>query len=213
MKLPHRYLVRAKAALVNSVLLLGVMLFNSTSVQAAVVVVELTDLHRTALLTIVETPEKVTATIIGSDFFGLDSSTVYSNVGEYWLSTFSINQQSRWGSKIPNDFLSINGTLQHIKSPPGHADGIGIPFSYNLQLGGVSVPGNSSKAETWPHESHNDIFTARLSGTFNAADITGWTLVVTGTHVVPVPAALWLFGSGLFVLFGMKKACRWRTCS
>lgn len=70
---------------------------------------------------------------------------------------------------IFNDTLAINGLVQHIKSPVGHTDGVGVPLVFRLAVDADNAAGSplivsdtDSIAE--PHGSHEDT----LAGLLNA---------------------------------------------
>lgn len=101
-----------------------------------------------------------------------------------------------WGSDFEfND-------IKHITAP--HASDI-IPgtawsSSFNLIYTGGAHNGIDSDWVSHP-ASHRDIYTL----TYSYVSPSDLNVTLTGQHSVPVPAAVWLMGSGLAALFGVGR--------
>jgi len=128
---------------------------------------------------------------------------------------------------MSNDFtLNIysTGTPGGNPAPSGYVDGTMINVDFSSLRGDLGYAGNNYDFALWP------LITTLDSGTFNPANdafTVGWSdnivvdlgslfpattlgtldVSLSGnlTTVVPVPAAVWLFGSGLIALFGFAR--------
>jgi hypothetical protein len=126
---------------------------------------------------------------------------------------------------IANDFtLNIysTGTPGGNPAPSGYVDGTMINVDFSSLRGDLAYAGNNYDFALWP------LTTTLDTGTFNpgnGAFVVGWTDNITIdlgglfsttaildvslegnlTTVVPVPAAVWLFGSGLIALGGFAR--------
>jgi len=126
-----------------------------------------------------------------------------------------------------NDFtLNIysTGTPGNNPAPSGYVDGTMINVDFSSLRGDLGYAGNNYDFALWP------LITTLDSGTFNPANdafTLGWSdnivvdlgsifgsttlgtldVSLSGnlTTVVPVPAAVWLFGSGLIALGGFAR--------
>ncbi|MCK5872253.1 MAG: hypothetical protein KAG26_05460, partial [Methylococcales bacterium] len=85
-------------------------------------------------------------------------------------------------------------------------EGLGQLFSFDFAAGDWG-----DKNATLAHggktgNGHIDIFSAGITFLTSPGDLSGgYRLNVNGVHTTPLPAAVWLFGSGLMGLVGMKK--------
>ena len=104
-------------------------------------------------------------------------------------------------------------------APSGTVDGTNINVDFSSLRGNLVLSGNTYDFELWP------INTTLSYGTYDPLGSTfdiGWTESIAldlGTVIldvnlqgnlttIPVPAALWLFGSGMLALFGFSQKRR-----
>ena len=115
------------------------------------------------------------------------------------LAVNNINLNFNFGGPIPgldlmfgeyggNLNLNINGDLRNFQ------DFVDVN---GLTIGGVSVAALNGFG--------NDIGTLSLSGTINSFAIGGQELWIDNVSVIPVPAAVWLFGTALIGLVGKRR--------
>ena len=130
-------------------------------------------------------------------FAGLDISGVTGTFGNTAISIGEFSTEDRFG---------MTSTLD---SPVGIFDGkpnsnVGLEF-----IGGTGVFAGVDLAQPFTHADFNS-----LSGSFDvgAADYFGDLIITSGFYMpgslppqVPVPAAMWLFGSGLIGLVGVAR--------
>lgn len=193
------------------VLLGGLALFTSLSASAAAIPVDIDTMYvdnASAVLTIGTLPPVSASTPI--------ALPAEITMGSYQASILNI---------ISNDFtLNIYSTnLYGSPAPSGYVDDSTINVDFSSLRGFFSYGSTNYDFALWP-------FTTMLdSGTYNPGDSTfniGWEntvvidLGVIGstnasldvnlqgylTTVVPLPAAVWLFGSGMLVLFGFTRS-------
>ena len=125
---------------------------------------------------------------------------------DFWRGTFTFSQVD---GQINPDSVTAGMSIFHqagINRPhPGDA----LKGSIFTVPAAVRVNGNPalSFGGTVTHPSNDfDEYSGGFSVTGTGTEITGWSFRLIGKHVVPLPAAVWLFGSGLLGLLGMS--CR-----
>ena len=175
----------------------GVILSSKSASAAAFFVATNQPLSSTAVLT---QPIFGSGTP-GSSFPIVEINTI-GNEGSSWLGliTSTENRQSN------KDVLSLNGFLQHIRSPHDEDNPSGNPFVFSFTVDAQTVQDNQITSPTsvvFSHpENHSDLFTAILTANLShaaASDrITNWTFTLTGEHrSEPVPEPTTIFGSAL----------------
>jgi hypothetical protein len=92
-------------------------------------------------------------------------------------------------------------TVQHTAAP--HAgEGPGNAVLFNINFDQMSDT-NSVLNESIAHGSHTDLYTFTYS--YDVGKTDRFSATLTGVHVVPIPAAIWLFGSALIGFIGLGK--------
>jgi len=153
-------------------------------------------------------------------------SYVHQN-GGYWEIVYSIVEDD-WGLNIfdPNDKLNINGTVWHHYDNDGYTSSSG--WSFNFYVNADDAPGLSDYqfnltqdgVSTHPDDGDRDDLHASLIVNTDyiapATDnIASYIFTLEGVHnaavvdpppaAAPLPGAVWLFGSGLAGLLGLRK--------
>jgi hypothetical protein len=114
----------------------------------------------------------------GGDFSGTDAIT-----GTYWEVALTTDAAA-----------SLEDTIAHILGP--HGEG----FTSSSLDYGVLPLGYSEDLSFVVHDGHRDDYTM----TSELVD-GGYNVSFAGLHSIPIPAAVWLFGSGLGLLGWMKR--------
>ncbi len=126
--------------------------------------------------------------------------------------------------EIPNTFsLAINDASIPITTEKFHVfvwndapslgdhDGIvitnmGMPTSYFFTVGVTNLPSDTFNDDSLPTTSINGILALEK---YTSDDyLRGSAGMVASTSPVPIPPAIWLFGSGLVGLVGLRRRCR-----
>ena len=124
------------------------------------------------------------------------------------------DQQSSWVGSITSiesrqsnkDVLSLNGFLQHVRSPHAQDNPSGNPFLFSFTLDASTIQDNQISYTTTALLSHpgnhSDLFTTILTANFShaaASDrITNWNFALTGEHrSEPVPEPTTILGTAL----------------
>ena len=98
------------------------------------------------------------------------------------------------------DVLSINIMARHIVGPHGEGPNNLGPFAFNIVVS-ANVFGNGNHliplGATFLHGAHFDVFAGSFSFTILGGDITAYRVILTGEHVIPEPATMFLLGTGL----------------
>ena len=122
-----------------------------------------------------------------------------SNIGKSG-SLKSLGPSNAWFVEITNFGNRIFGTARHLTDLHG-GEGLGQLFTFDFAEGDWG-----DKNASLAHGGHVDIFSAGITFLTSPGDLSGgYRINVNGVHTTPLPAAVWLFGSGLMGLVGMKK--------
>jgi hypothetical protein len=114
----------------------------------------------------------------GGDFSGVDAV-----LGTYWQIEFSMDAAS-----------VLQDSVGHILGPHGEL------FNASSLDYGVLPAGLFSEDSFVVHDGHRDDYSLTSNFVFGGYDIS-----FAGVHSVPIPAAVWLFGSALAGLGWMKR--------
>jgi len=159
-------------------------------------------------------------------FFALLSSTVASAATYTFVGTFQTNQGPLWpsnptvysgvdaaalifGGSASDYAISIDAnSITHTAWYDGWGDHIGRIFADNFKLDlGLAGYNAVNSVGDWGQVANNGGYGDGMSAAYSAYVHDGFssTNYVWRVNAVPVPAAVWLFGSGLMGLFGFKR--------
>jgi hypothetical protein len=135
-------------------------------------------------LTYVEDITRFTSTWRITDNGGGDFSGTDSVLGTFWQIQFSMDAAS-----------VLQDTVGHVLGPHGEL------FNASSLDYGVLPAGFFTAEDSFViHDGHRDDYT--LTSDFVAG---GYDVTFSGLHSIPIPAALWLFGSGLGLLGWFRR--------
>jgi len=136
-------------------------------------------------LTFSEDANSFTSTWAISDNGGGDFSGSESVLGTHWQLSMSMDTNS-----------VLQDSIGHVLGPHGESF-VSSPYNYGI------LPAGSTSQETYVvhgENGHKDTIT--MTSDFAGG---GFLVSLSAVHAVPIPGAVWLFGSGLALLGWLKR--------
>lgn len=154
------------------------------------------DLAMTQRLLIIDAP---TAQVAGASFMASESSIDLT----FTASLMDESELSLLESSLaPGEFILTGWDFS--VSGSGYTDGDPVYLSLEIgsgyDLAALAIWGYDG---TWTEYAASDLAYDDVYASFTVTDFSGYA--VTGTAPVPIPAAVWLLGSGLFCLVGIRR--------